>query len=159
MKITCRVSLFSRGNVGTSEWIPIGFRKSGDKEWDVLTESGEKIGRCWGPENARMFSFGSDGHTGFHLERLKAEKQWDVADPWVVAAARSSDNTVDVAIAPPDDEAQPHFRTAEKTVTLDELAKKKSRARLYQSFSDSHKERALRKVRQLQEKLEQEAPK
>lgn len=172
MKITCRVSLFARGGVGSSNWIPIGFRKVGEREWDVMTEAGEKIGRCWGPENMRMFSFGTEGHTGFHLERLATEKQWDVADPWVVAAERASDNTVDVSVAPPDDEAQPHFTPEAYAKRIreradyhakvgresEEIQKRKARARLSQSFSDSHRDRALRKIHELQEKLEKESP-
>ena len=149
MKISARVTLYSKGNMGTSEWIPIGYKRTGDQEWDVLTEKGEKIGRCWGPSHARMFSFGESGHTGFHLERLPTEKHYEVDDPWVEAGTKSADNTIDFPVAPPDDESQPR-RTD---------GKERARARLGESFADSHRARKARKLRELSEKLEREAPK
>lgn len=148
MKISARVTLYTKGNVGTSEWIPIGYKRTGDQEWDVLTEKGEKIGRCWGPPHARMFSFGENGHTGFHLERLPTEKHYEVDDPWVESGKRGTDNTVEFPVAPPDEESNPR-KTADSS---------KARARLGESFTDSHRYRNARKLRELTEKLEREAP-
>lgn len=149
MKISARVSFYSKGNVETSEWIPIGYKRTGEQEWDVLTEKGETIGRCWGPPHARMFSFGVDGHRGYHLERLPTEKHYEVNDPWVEASQKTSDNTIDFPVAPPDEESQPR-RTDDKA---------RARARLGESFADSHRARKARKLRELSEKLEREAPK
>ena len=153
MKISARVAFYLKGNSETSDWISIGYKRTGEQEWDVLTEQGETIGRCWGPPHARMFSFGEKGHRSFHLQRLPTEKHYEVNDPWLEPSQKTLDNTVDFPVAPPDDEAQPK-RTDEKT-----RERKRAHARLYESFEDSHRARKARKLRELAEKLEREAPK
>lgn len=149
MKISCRVTLFLRGG-GPTAWIPCGFQKTGNQEWDVVTEAGETIGRCWGRPDARMFSFGADGHTGFHLERLPEAKQWDVE---IASRERSQANITDFPLAPPDDEAQPRREGGRA-----EAERRRAYARLGETIGESIRRKKAEKMKALREKLEREAP-
>lgn len=116
----------------------------------MVTEAGEIIGRCWGRPDARMFSFGSDGHTGFHLERLPEAKQWDVE---IVSNERSQANVTDFPLAPPDDEAQPRREAPAKP--------RRGYTSLTETLGDSIRRKNAQKaekMRELREKLEREAP-
>lgn len=138
MKITARVRLFGRGELGTTQWIPIGFFKTGEREWDVVAETGETIGRCWGPPDARQFCFGSDGNRGFHMERLPDAKAWDVE---IAERPRAPANVVDFPLAPPDEEAQP------RTQADREYARRK--ARVGMNWHDARAYREKQKAERL----------